>query len=95
MSGKACVRSAEGKRAEEDGLPPPGGPAGAAERVLLDTAEAAAYVRLAASTLEKRRVTGLNSPPYIQTVARGAVRYRISDLDAWLDARTYHNTSER
>lgn len=70
-------------------------PAPEAPNRLLSTAEAAAYVGLAASTLEKRRVTGLDSPPFVQSVARGSVRYRLRDLEVWLEARTFRNTSER
>lgn len=56
--------------------------------------EAARYLGLSTSTLAKMRV-GTGSPKYVQTVAGGAVRYRIKDLDEWMKSRTVENTSER
>lgn len=87
-----------------DGTGPSGSPGkgrtapfaqGVGDGPVLTTEQAARYVGLSASTLAKKRVTGINSPPYVQAVRNGAVRYRTRDLDAWMDARTYSNTSER
>ncbi len=52
---------------------------------ILRTPEAAAYVGLSISTLEKKRLTG-GGPPFIRLGGR-AVGYDIRDLDAWLDAQ--------
>ena len=57
----------------------------------VNTAGAAHYLSLAESTLEKARVTG-SGPRYCK-LGR-AVRYRLSDLDAWLAARAVSSTSE-
>lgn len=64
-------------------------------RGVLTPKEAAAYVGLSASTLAKKRVTGLDSPPYVQSVPNGVVRYRVSDLDDWMEARVLRSTSDR
>lgn len=58
---------------------------------VLTTKEAAAYVRLGAPTLERFRVTG-DGPTYLKL--GGAVRYRRSELDAWLATRLTRSTSE-
>ncbi len=52
---------------------------------ILRTPEAATYVGLSSSTLEKMRLTG-DGPRFIRLGGR-AVGYAIEDLDAWLDAR--------
>jgi len=54
-------------------------------RKVFRTPEAAEYVGLSASTLEKRRLTG-DGPRFIRLGGR-AVGYEISDLDAWLEAQ--------
>jgi predicted DNA-binding transcriptional regulator AlpA len=56
------------------------------------TPQAAEYVGLSTSTLEKFRLTG-NGPVY-QKAGPKIVVYRIEDLDAWLNARRRHSTSE-
>lgn len=53
---------------------------------LLNTAEANAFLGRAKGFLEKRRSSGIDSPPYIQRTKRGAVLYRVSDLLVWEDA---------
>ena len=57
----------------------------------LDTAAAADYVGLSKSTLEKLRVFG-TGPKYLKL--NRAVRYRVSDLEAWLSQRIVSSTSE-
>lgn len=57
----------------------------------LDTHAAAERTGLSGSTLRKLRLTG-KGPRYIK-LGR-AVRYRVSDLEAWLSARTLSSTSE-
>ena len=52
-------------------------------RKVLRTREAAAYLGLAASTLEKRRLRE-EGPRFVRLGGR-AIGYRIEDLDAWLD----------
>lgn len=52
---------------------------------LLDTDAAAAYLGLAAGTLRNWRHKGVGP----RSISAGrAVRYRVADLDAWLDANT-------
>lgn len=58
---------------------------------VLDTREAAAYVRLSKPTLERFRLTG-EGPCYAKMGK--AVRYRRADLDAWLSSRLIRSTSE-
>ena len=54
---------------------------------LLTTAEANVFLRRAKGFLEKRRTSGVDSPPFIQAVKNGPVRYRVADLLAWEEAR--------
>ena len=58
---------------------------------ILNTKEAAIYVRLGKPTLERFRLTG-NGPCYCKL--GGAVRYRRTDLDEWLASRLIRSTSE-
>lgn len=60
--------------------------------IALDTHQAAARTGLASSTLRKLRLTG-QGPKFLK-LGR-AVRYRDSDLDAWLEGRTVLSTSDR
>jgi excisionase family DNA binding protein len=48
----------------------------------LTPSEAASYLRTSKSTLAKRRMQG-SGPPFVR-IGR-AVRYRLSDLDTWMD----------
>ena len=57
----------------------------------LRTPEAAEYLGLSVSTLEKLRVTG--GGPAFAAMGR-AISYGVTDLDAWAAARTVNNTSE-
>lgn len=57
------------------------------------TPEAANYLGLAASTLEKKRLTG-DGPEFVKLGGR-AVGYDIIALDAWLDAQRRRSTSDR
>lgn len=61
-------------------------------RKLLRTPQAADYVGLAVSTLEKFRLTG-NGPPY-QKAGSKIVVYRLEDLDEWLSANRRASTSQ-
>ena len=58
----------------------------------LDTNETAKYTGLSRSTLEKLRLYG-GGPPFLK-LGR-LVRYRVTDLDTWLDARLMLTTSTR
>ena len=58
---------------------------------ILRTAEAAEYLGLAASTLEKRRLTS-DGPAFIRLGGR-AVGYDIADLDGWLDRQRQQSTT--
>jgi predicted DNA-binding transcriptional regulator AlpA len=62
------------------------------QRRRLRTTEAASYLGIGKSTLEKLRLTGLG-PIYIKAGPRVVV-YDIADLDAWLAARRRASTSE-
>ena len=52
----------------------------------LTTKEAAAYIKMSASFLEKDRMTGRAGVPFIWASDR-TVRYVRSDLDAWKRSR--------
>lgn len=58
---------------------------------LLNTNEAAAFLGLKPRTLVKWRVAGYG-PIFFKVGSR--VRYRVRDLDAWLDTRKATSTSE-
>jgi excisionase family DNA binding protein len=58
---------------------------------VMNTKEAAVYVRLGKPTLERFRITG-DGPAYVKLGS--AVRYRKSDLDAWLVSRVMRSTSD-
>jgi len=55
----------------------------------VNTKDAARYLTLSKSMLEKARTNG-TGPQYLQ-LGR-AVRYRLADLDAWLDERVVTST---
>ncbi len=57
----------------------------------LNTNQAAEYTGLASATLETLRSRG-NGPLFVR-YSRRAIRYRIVDLDRWMNARTVANTS--
>jgi hypothetical protein len=57
----------------------------------LRTKAAAAYIGLSPSTLEKSRVSG--DGPIYASLGRVVV-YDVEDLDAYVDARKRHSTSE-
>jgi predicted DNA-binding transcriptional regulator AlpA len=58
----------------------------------LRTPDAAAYVGLSPSTLEKMRIHG-GGPVYEKSGAKIVV-YRIADLEAWLTSRRRTSTSD-
>lgn len=59
---------------------------------LMNTREAASYLRLGKPTIERFRITG-EGPAYLKL--GGAVRYRRCDLDAWLESCLIQSTAER
>jgi predicted DNA-binding transcriptional regulator AlpA len=61
-------------------------------QTLLTQREAATALRLSERSMERMRVSGLG-PKFIRCGGR-AVRYRQSDLDEWLTARSVRSTSE-
>lgn len=69
-------------------------PRGNAETIL-PTAEAAEYLSRQSQTLRKWRLSGVG-PRYIRMGRglRARVGYRLSDLEAWLEARTFDSTSQ-
>lgn len=58
---------------------------------ILNTREAAAYVRLGKPTMERFRISG-GGPVFVKL--GGAVRYRKADLDSWIETRRVRSTSE-
>jgi predicted DNA-binding transcriptional regulator AlpA len=58
---------------------------------IMRTRDAAAYIGLAESTLEKRRVSG-GGPKFIR-LGR-SIRYRVEDLEAFLAEHVFGSTSE-
>lgn len=58
---------------------------------ILDTAGAAAYLRLSKTQMEIWRCRG-GGPPFVKLQRR--VRYKRSDLNAWLAGRQRANTGE-
>jgi predicted DNA-binding transcriptional regulator AlpA len=62
------------------------------QRRVLRTPDAALYLGLTASTLEKMRLTG-DGPPFVRLGAR-AVGYARDDLDAFVDAGRRCSTSD-
>ena len=60
-------------------------------KICMRTPEAADYLGVTKSTLEKRRLTG-DGPSYVK--AGRSVRNCVSDLDQWLDAHIRRSTSE-
>lgn len=58
---------------------------------ILNTREAADYVRLGKPTLERFRISGAG-PLFVKL--GGAVRYRRTDLDSWLETRRVRSTSD-
>lgn len=58
-------------------------------RELLDEKQAAAFLTLSPGTLSVWRSTGRYKIPFIKIGAR--VRYKRTDLDAWLDSRIRDN----
>lgn len=58
----------------------------------LNTHEAADYLRLSASTLNKMRLNG-NGPEFIKLGARRVI-YDLRDLDHWLASRRRKSTSQ-
>ena len=59
---------------------------------LLTTEQAAAWAKMTPRFFEARRVRG-DGPDYVRISAR-AVRYRLSDLISWAQARVKSSTSE-
>lgn len=57
---------------------------------MMSVSEAAAYLGLAESTLNKKRLDG-SGAPYLKLGRR--VVYRQSDLDAWLESHRRYSTS--
>lgn len=62
------------------------------DRRYLRTSDAAHYLQMGASTLEKLRMTG-DGPPFARVTGR-AVVYRVEDLDAWMASRLCRSTAD-
>ena len=67
-------------------------PTTAGPQRVLRTRDAATYLGVAASTLEKFRLTG-GGPRFIR-LGRRAVGYDVNDLIEWLEVRKVRSTSE-
>lgn len=61
----------------------------------LNSQEAADILRISIRTLERMRVEG-SGPRYLKAGGgtRSRVLYRLADLDAWLQSRSFNSTSE-
>jgi len=59
---------------------------------LRTTPEAAAYLKLKPSTMDQLRWTG-RGPRFVRIGGR-SIRYRQSDLDAYIDAQVFSSTTE-
>jgi predicted DNA-binding transcriptional regulator AlpA len=59
---------------------------------LLNTTQAAQYLTVSKAFLERDRWAGARIP-FIKVGSR-AVRYRVSDLETYLDSQIRHSTSE-
>lgn len=59
---------------------------------LLDEEAAAKYLKMTRRFMQSRRQCG-DSPAYIRISAR-AIRYRICDLDAWVEEHLCNSTAE-
>jgi hypothetical protein len=59
---------------------------------LVDTRGAAEILHLTPRALEERRRRG-SGPPFVR-ISPTCVRYRISDLVAWVEERTFTSTAE-
>lgn len=62
------------------------------ERILLTEAEAARRLGFSPRFLQQRRYKG-DGPRFVKVSAR-AIRYRVSDLEAWAAARLRTSTSD-
>lgn len=58
----------------------------------LRTGDAANYLGLGKSTLERKRVDGTG--PQFRKLGGRVIVYAVSDLDAWADIQVYTSTSE-
>jgi predicted DNA-binding transcriptional regulator AlpA len=61
-------------------------------KTLMDSEQAAKVLNLSKRTLEAFRVRG-NGPKYVKISAR-CVRYRLDDLNKWINERITTSTSE-
>ena len=59
---------------------------------ILRTTEAAEYVGLSPSTLEKKRLTG-DGPEFVRLGGR-AIGYDVAALDAWIEAQRTHKDNK-
>jgi excisionase family DNA binding protein len=62
------------------------------EQNVFNTPQAAEYLGLGVTTLEKWRVIGNKGPRFVR-LGR-AIRYRVKDLDAWLEEQVRTSTSD-
>jgi predicted DNA-binding transcriptional regulator AlpA len=58
---------------------------------ILKPSEAAALLRLSPRTLDRLRVEG-GGPRFLKV--RQSIRYRLADINSWLDRRAFGSTSE-
>lgn len=59
---------------------------------VLTVKEAAEYLKLGKPTLDRYRVLG--GGPRFAKISGGAVRYRLADLDSWLESKIISSTSD-
>ncbi len=63
------------------------------QKRILRTPDAAEYVGLSSSTLEKKRLDG-SGPPFVRLGGR-AVGYDVGTLNSWLEQQERTSTSDR
>ncbi len=59
----------------------------------INTKEAAHYLGLAVNTLEKYRSIGNKGPKYYR-ISKSAIRYKVSDLDTYMEENCFSATCE-
>jgi predicted DNA-binding transcriptional regulator AlpA len=69
-----------------------GGTVGATTAALLDERQAAAYLGWTPRTMQQRRFQGAG-PRFVRLGAR-SIRYRVEDLDDFIEARLHTSTAE-
>lgn len=84
--GHECERERRAAQRKDSFLTTSSSRGGKDDKTLMDPAEAAKYLGVAVGTLSVWRSVGRYALPFVKVGRR--VKYRRSDLDAWLELRT-------